>query len=111
MDKKHFVIHLFPSRPDFATTMSDEERSIMQAHTTYWMEYMNKGVMLVFGPVLHPQGAYGLGIIAVESEEAVQPLLNNDPATSIARYEYFPMMAMTPATQANNSSINQNQST
>lgn len=96
MNKKHFVIHLLPSRPDFAQTMTDGERSIMQAHIAYWKEHMQKGAMLVFGPVLHPKGTYGLGIVATESEESLQRLLAADPASQIAQYESFPMMAVTP---------------
>jgi hypothetical protein len=30
MNKKYFALKLNPCRPDFAQTMSDEERSIMQ---------------------------------------------------------------------------------
>lgn len=96
MAKKHFVIHLLPSRPDFAQTMTDEERSIMQAHVDYWKEHMREGTMLVFGPVLHPKGTYGLGIVATDDEESLQRLLQNDPASQIAQYEAFPMMAVTP---------------
>ena len=36
MGKQHFVIYLNPSRPDFAQTMTDEERSIIQQHVEYW---------------------------------------------------------------------------
>lgn len=39
---------------------------------------------------------YGLGIIAVESEEEVKEFIANDPATQINRYEYYPMMAVVP---------------
>lgn len=96
MKKKHFAVHLLPPRPDFAQTMTDDERSIMQAHVAYWKEHMKEGTMLVFGPVLHPKGTYGLGIVATESEENLQRLLEADPASQIAQYESFPMMAVTP---------------
>lgn len=96
MDKKYFAIKLLPNRPDFAQTMTDTERSIMQQHIVYWKEYMEKGIMLVFGPVLDPSGVYGLGIIAVESEDQIPELLNNDPASKINKYEYYQMMAVAP---------------
>src|SRR3954465_8699744 len=83
MNKKYFALKLLPSRPDFAQTMTDAERDIMQQHIVYWKKYMEEGVMLVFGPVLDPHGAYGLGIIAVDSEDQVRGLLNNDPASKI----------------------------
>ena len=97
MDKKYFVLHLLPSRPDFAQTMTDEERAIMMKHVAYWTEIMNQGKVLAFGPVLDPGEVYGLGIIAVDNEQEVKDFIANDPATQINKYEYFPMKAIVPA--------------
>ncbi len=96
MNKQYFMIKLLPCRPDFAQTMTDEERSIMQAHVAFWKEYMDKGIMLIFGPVLDPKGTYGLGIVSVENEEKVKELITKDPASKINTYEYFPMLALVP---------------
>ena len=96
MDKKYFALKLNPSRPDFAQTMTEAEKDIMQQHIVYWRAYMDKGVMLIFGPVLDPAGVYGLGIITAENEEQVRELIANDPASKINRYEYHPMMAVVP---------------
>lgn len=65
--------------PDFADTMTSEERNIMQQHVQYWKGYMNKGMVIVFGPVLQANNVYGLGIVSVESEEQVKELIANDP--------------------------------
>jgi len=62
-------------RPDFAQTMTDEERSIMMKHITYWTEIMNQGKVLAFGPVLDPKSVYGLGIIAVDTEQEVKEFM------------------------------------
>ena len=94
MDKKYFVLYLRPCRPDFAQTMSDEERSIMQQHVAYWATYMEQGIMQVFGPVFDPAGAYGLGIVAVDSQEQLLSLMANDPASKINTYEHYPMRAV-----------------
>ncbi|WP_018616129.1 YciI family protein [Segetibacter koreensis] len=96
MNKHYFVLKLLPNRPDFAETMTTEERNIMQQHVSYWKEYLDKGIMLVFGPVLDPKGVYGLGIIAVDNEEQVKTLIDNDPASAINKYEYHRMMAVVP---------------
>ena len=96
MDKKYFVLHLLPSRPDFAQTMSEEERNIMMTHVGYWMDLMNKGKVVAFGPVMDPAEVYGLGIIAVDDEQEVTDFIVNDPAAAINRYEYFPMKAVVP---------------
>ncbi len=96
MDKKYFVLHLLPSRPDFVQTLTEEERAIMLKHVAYWTEIMNKGKVLAFGPVLDPKEVYGLGIIAVDNEQEVKDFILNDPAATINRYEYFPMKAVVP---------------
>jgi uncharacterized protein len=94
MEKKYFVLHLLPLRPDFAQTMTDQEKDIMKQHVGYWTNLMNKGKILVFGPVLDPKEVYGLGIVSVDSEHEVQELIANDPAGKINKYEYFPMKAI-----------------
>jgi uncharacterized protein YciI len=94
--KKYFALHLLPPRPTFAQDMSPEERSIMQRHVAYWTDLMDKGKVLVFGPVIDPNGVYGLGVIAVDHEDEVEELTSHDPAIAINRYEIFPMMAMVP---------------
>jgi uncharacterized protein YciI len=95
MDKMHFVIYLNPCRPDFAHTMSEKERDIMKQHIEYWKSYTEKGIMLVFGPVMDPAGVYGMGILEVDSEAQLLALLKNDPAAAINTYEHFPMRAVT----------------
>jgi uncharacterized protein YciI len=96
MNKKFFVLYLIPSRPDFAQTMSEEERAIMMSHVAYWTKIMNEGKVLTFGPVLDPREIYGLGIISADNEEEVKEFISNDPAAKINRYEYFPMNAVVP---------------
>lgn len=96
MSKKYFALRLLPCRPDFAQTMTDEERSVMQQHVVYWRRYMDNGMVVVFGPVLDPSGTYGLGIVSVEDEQQVRDLIDNDPAGKLNRYVYFPMLAVVP---------------
>jgi uncharacterized protein YciI len=99
MEKMHFVLYLNPPRPDFANTLSEEELAIMKKHVAYWKEYVDKGIMLVLGPVMDPRGPYGLGIAEVESEAQLQSLMENDPAVPLNTYEYYPMRAVTAKKQ------------
>ena len=96
MNKKYFVLKLNPTRHDFAQTMTVAEKEIMQQHIVYWKRYMDQGIMLIFGPVMDPEAVYGLGIVAVDDEQQVKELIDNDPASKINIYEYHPMMAMVP---------------
>ena len=93
MEKKYFTLKLLPKRPDFMQTMTAEERGIMMQHVAYWHQHVENGTMLVMGPVLDPKGAYGLGIIGVDSEVEMLELIKHDPGATINTYEYHPMMA------------------
>ena len=94
--KQHFFLKLNPPRPTFAMDMSDDERAIMLQHVAYWKELTDKGVTVVYGPVMDPKGVYGIGIIAADSAEEVEKLIANDPANGLNQYEYYPMRAVMP---------------
>ena len=96
MNKKIFAVKLLPPRADFAQTMTEDERVIMQQHAAYLESDMDKGIVQVFGPVLDPTGAYGFGIVSVDGEEEVKEFVSNDPALKINTAQYYPMMATFP---------------
>ena len=95
MDKKHFFLKLIPRRPTFPQDMNEEERNIMQRHIAYWNGFLEQGKVIVFGPVMDPNGTYGMGVVEAENEEEVKNLTSNDPAATINRYEIYPMRAIT----------------
>jgi uncharacterized protein YciI len=77
--------------------MTDDERAIMQKHVAYLTGYLEKGIVKVFGPVFHPEGAFGIGIVEVDTEEQLKEIITGDPASSINKYEYYPMRAILPS--------------
>jgi uncharacterized protein YciI len=92
-----FVFKLIPPRPDFALTMSDEERAVMANHVGYWSGLAETGRALAFGPVASPAGGYGIGIILAEDEAAAEDLRANDPAERSGRgfrTEVLPMLRL-----------------
>jgi uncharacterized protein YciI len=60
--------------------MTEAEREIMGRHFAYWTDQMNWGHVLVFGPVMAPDGFYGLGIVEADSEELIRGIIQEDPA-------------------------------
>jgi len=94
MEKKYFVMKLIPPRANFAFTMSDAERAVMLQHIDYWKPSLENGKLLVYGPVFDPNGAYGLAIVCVDSEEEARALISKDPALTINTYEMYPMRAV-----------------
>lgn len=91
----HFLIRLLPPRPTFIQDMTEEEKSIMGAHVGYWTKLLGDGVAVAFGPVADPKGPWGVGIVEVESVDAVKTIEQNDPAILSGAgflYEVLPML-------------------
>ena len=94
---RYFLCKLIPPRASFPQDMTAEERSAMEEHVQYWTARMVEGIALVFGPVLDPAGPWGLGIVRVQDEAALQRLQEQDPAIQAGiglRYEALPMAAV-----------------
>ena len=94
MSKQQFFLKLNPPRPTFMLDMTDDEKAIMMAHVAYWNELLEKGIAIVFGPVLDPKGGYGAGVVSVEDEDHLKQILANDPANGLNKYEWLPMKAV-----------------
>jgi hypothetical protein len=71
--------------------MTPEERSIMNRHVAYWSEKATRGIAIVFGPVMDPQGVYGIGVYQVQDEAEMHDLIEHDPANGLLQYEVLPM--------------------
>lgn len=91
----YFFCRLVPPRPNFANDMNDAERGAMQAHVQYWMGKAKTGAAVIFGPVADPKGPWGLGIVNVADEAALQAMIAADPAITAnigLRYETYPLL-------------------
>jgi uncharacterized protein YciI len=94
---KGFVFRLIPPRPDFAYTMTDDERAIMLAHVAYWSRLAEQGHALAFGPVDDPNGPYGIGVVLAEDIAAASAMRDDDPALRASngfRTEIAPMLSL-----------------
>ncbi len=93
MTRQHYFFKLIPPRPTFAQDMNDEERNLMQQHARYAQERFAEGKILLYGPVMAEDGAFGLGILEVENEDEARSLAQNDPTVKagLNRFEIWPM--------------------
>jgi uncharacterized protein YciI len=84
-----FVLRLKSPRPNFAQTLTDEEREIMGRHAAHWQPWLDRGAMVVFGPVLTDEDSYGLAVVDTEDEQALRAFAAEDPVvtTGTATYE------------------------
>ena len=75
-----FAFNLHPPRPSFADDMTDDEKAMMHRHVEYWQGLLADGVAVAFGPVLDPDGAYGLAVVEVSGQEQAERVIADDPA-------------------------------
>ena len=77
-----YVLRLIAPRPNFAQTMTDAEREIMNRHAAHWRAYLDRGDMVVFGPVLTDDDSYGLAVVETDDEQALREFAAQDPVVT-----------------------------
>ena len=85
-----FVLRLIAPRPQFAQTITEAEREIMNRHAAHWRPYLERGEMVVFGPILTEQDSYGLAVVDTGDEQALREFAAQDPVvtTGTADFEF-----------------------
>ncbi len=87
----YFFVKTQNPRPTFHLDMTPAERAIMERHVAYWSDKAARGTAIVFGPVMDPQGVYGIGVHQVQDEAEMRDLIEHDPANGLLQYEVIPM--------------------
>jgi uncharacterized protein YciI len=77
-----FVLRLIAPRPNFAQTLTDSERAIMGRHAAHWQPYLERGDMVVFGPVLTEDDSFGLAVVDTDDEQALREFADQDPVVT-----------------------------
>jgi uncharacterized protein YciI len=92
----HYCYKLLPPRPSFATDMSAAEADVMAQHAAFWFDQLERGRVVVFGPVADPSGVWGLGVIDAADDAAARALVLDDPAirSGLGKFELHPMDAV-----------------
>jgi uncharacterized protein len=90
----YFLFKLLPPRPTFPNDLTDTEGAIMQEHFAYWSDLIRRRKAVAYGPVMDPQGPYGVAVVEVEDEATADRVAANDPAIKSRagfRYEIHTM--------------------
>ena len=99
----HFFCKLVAPRPTFPFDMNESEKALMQQHAAYWAGMCQEGAVLVFGPVMDPNGPFGMGVFEGADEAEVKHRTDADPVMQAGigfKVEITPMRAITRATCA-----------
>ena len=96
----YFFVKTENPRPTFHLDMTPQEREVMQKHIAYWTEKASRGIAVVFGPVMDPQGVYGMAVCEVVDQAQMRELLAHDPANGLLIYVLTPMARAVVGTPA-----------
>jgi uncharacterized protein len=90
-----FVLRLIAPRPNFAQTLTDSEREVLSRHAAHWGPYLERGDMVVLGPVLTDEDSYGLAVVETNDEQALREFAARDPVvtTGTAAFELGQMVS------------------
>jgi hypothetical protein len=94
----HFFCKLIAPRPTFPFDMNESEKVLMGQHAVYWAGMCKDGAVLVYGPVMDPQGPFGMGIFEGADEAEIKRRTDADPVMQAGigfQIEITPMRAMT----------------
>ncbi len=66
----------------------------MNEHSVYSRENFDAGKLLVYGPVMAPEGAFGMGVLEVSDVAEARQFCENDPSVrgGLNRFEIYPMV-------------------
>ncbi|MRX49134.1 hypothetical protein GI374_01505 [Paracoccus sp. S-4012] len=73
------LLRLHPPRPTFPADATAEELSAMERHAAWWQGLADSGEAVAAGPVLDPEGVWGLAILIAGSEAAALRRVEDDP--------------------------------
>ena len=93
MNTKQFFFKLIPLRATFPHDITPEEESLMDEHAAYFRKHFDEGRLLLYGPVMAPDGAFGIGVLEVAGEADARAFGENDPSVrgGLNRFEIYPM--------------------
>lgn len=86
-----WIYFIHSPRPNFAATMTAEEKAVWSAHFDRFERLLKEGVIILVGPTLGEVNT-GIAVFEAPDEEAARRLMEEDPtiASGIARGELRP---------------------
>jgi hypothetical protein len=86
-----YFCRVIPPRSSFALDMTDAERAVMIEHVQHWS---GRDGVVAFGPVAHPDGAFGVAVMSLPDGETPEATWAADPLCRSGigfKFEFHPM--------------------
>ncbi|WP_394888542.1 YciI family protein [Mesorhizobium sp. AaZ16] len=91
---KYYLCKYIPPRADFLPTMSAEEKEWMTQHGAFLDDLLSKGIIVAHGPVMDPNGGYGVSLYRIADDQDIEAFTSQDPIVKngAGHYEHHPML-------------------
>ncbi|HEV3090618.1 MAG TPA: YciI family protein [Candidatus Cybelea sp.] len=88
-----FFVRIHPTRANFLTTTTNEERARLSEHFEYWKARMAEHKLILAGPVPIETGTFGILIVRAQDMHEAERLINADPSVAhhVNAYEIYPL--------------------
>jgi len=80
MPKQQFFMRLITPRPVFPGSMTEQELGLMKQHVQYVGRAFDAGMVLAYGPVLDPAGAFGIAVLEMNDLAEAEEFGRRDPS-------------------------------
>lgn len=91
---QYYLCKFIPPRADFLPTLTDQERAWMGQHGVFLDDLTARGIVVAHGPVMDPNGGYGVSLWQIAEGQNIAALTAEDPIikNGVGHYEHFPML-------------------
>ena len=92
-----FLMKLIPPRPTFPADATTPELEAMDRHSDYIRHLVDTGAVFAAGPVIDPEGTWGVAIAEAEDAAAAREICNADPVIRAGlgfRWNILPMASL-----------------
>ena len=80
--------------------ITDAERAVMAEHSNYFRQQFDAGNVLIYGPVMAKDGAFGIGVLEVTDESQALTVMKNDPSVRFGLNRFELSRMQVPASRA-----------
>jgi len=76
---KYYLCKYIPPRADFLATMTADEKKWMKQHGAFLDDLLNKGQIVAHGPVMDPNGGYGVSLYQIADDQDIAAITFGRP--------------------------------
>ncbi|HEV6967108.1 YciI family protein [Roseateles sp.] len=91
---KYYLCKFIPPRGNFHSTLTPDEREVMEEHGHFLDYLLQKGLIVAHGDLMNEATGYGVTLYEIADDQDIEALTSQDPVISsgVGKFEVFPML-------------------